>query len=86
MLAALSDHSEGNVCNSAVSDHTPPILHENGSGEPNATMDENKLNRKSTVPASVKLLLRGVRDSADAFGSLKSVAGGLCFILENYEV
>jgi hypothetical protein len=27
-----------------------------------------------------------VRDSADAFGPLKSVAGGLCFILENCEV
>ena len=33
-----------------------------------------------------KLLLHGVRDSADAFGPLKSIAGGLCFILENYEV
>ena len=38
------------------------------------------------MSASVKLLLQGVRDSADAFGPLKSVAGGLCFILENYEV
>jgi hypothetical protein len=27
-----------------------------------------------------------VSESADAFGPLKSVAGGLCFILENYEV
>jgi hypothetical protein len=27
-----------------------------------------------------------VRDAADAFGPLKSVAGGLCFILENCEV
>ena len=41
---------------------------------------------KATVSASAKLLLRGVRDSADAFGPLKSVAGGLCFFLENYEV
>ena len=40
----------------------------------------------STVTSSAKLILRGVRDSADAFGPLKSVAGGLCFILENYEV
>ena len=31
-------------------------------------------------------MLRGVRDTADAFGPLKSVAGGLCFILENCEV
>ena len=47
---------------------------------------ENSSDWKSTVSASAKLLLRGVRDSADAFGPLKSVAGGLCFILENCEV
>ena len=52
----------------------------------NAAADEKKLNWKSTVTATAKLLLRGVRDSADAFGPLKSVAGGLCFILENCEV
>ena len=40
----------------------------------------------TTASSSAKLVLRGVRDSADAFGPLKSVAGGLCFILENYEV
>ena len=54
--------------------------------EPNAAPDENKSDWKSTASASAKLLLRGVRDSADAFGPLKSVASGLCFILENCEV
>jgi len=53
---------------------------------PSAAPDENKSDRKSTASASARLLLRGVRDSADAFGPLKSVAGGLCFILENSEV
>ena len=53
---------------------------------PSVTPDENRSDRKSTVSASAKLLLRGVRDSADAFGPLKSIAGGLCFILENGEV
>ena len=48
--------------------------------------DENKADWKSTASASAKLLLRGVCDSADAFGPLKSVAGGLCFILDNCEV
>ena len=33
-----------------------------------------------------KLVLCGVRDSADTFTPLKSVTGGLCFILENCEV
>ena len=38
------------------------------------------------MSATAKLILRGVRDSSDAFGPLKSVAGGLCFVLENCEV
>ena len=48
--------------------------------------DENRPGWKSTTSSSAKLVLRAVRDSADAFGPLKSVAGGLCFILENCEV
>ena len=54
--------------------------------EPSATQDEDKPDCGSTASASARLLLRGVRDSADTFGPLKSVAGGLCFILENCEV
>jgi len=53
---------------------------------PSAVADENKSDWKSTMSVSAKLLLRGVRDSADAFPPLKSVAGGLFFILENCEV
>jgi len=53
--------------------------------EPN-TADEDKSNWKSTAFATAKLLLCGVKESADAFPPLKSVAGGLCFILENCEV
>ena len=48
--------------------------------------DDGKEDWKSTVSDTAKLLLRAVSDSADAFPPLKSVAGGLCFILENYEV
>ena len=48
--------------------------------------DEGRPGWKSTASSSAKLVLRAVRDSADAFGPLKSVAGGLCFILENCEV
>ena len=51
-----------------------------------AAVDENRPGWKSTASSSAKLVLRAVRDSADAFGPLKSVAGGLCFILENCEV
>ena len=49
--------------------------------------NEGRLDQfKTTASASTKLLLRRVSESADAFGPLKSVAGGLCFILENCEV
>ena len=51
-----------------------------------AAEEENRPGWKSTASSSAKLILRAVRDSSDAFGPLKSVAGGLCFILENCEV
>ena len=54
--------------------------------EQGAAADDNGSDWKATVSASAKFILRGVRDSADAFDPLKSVAGGLCFFLENYEV
>ena len=54
--------------------------------ELSATANEKKLSWKSIAFATAKLLLRGVRDFADAFGPLKSIAGGLCFTPENCEV
>ena len=59
---------------------------ENENAERSAVAVENRPDWKSTASSSAKLVLRAVRDSADAFGPLKSVAGGLCFILENCEV
>ena len=70
----------------AVPDHKPRDLGPDEGAEPSAAANENKSSWKSTAFATAKLLLRGVRDAADAFGPLKSVAGGLCFILENCEV
>ena len=52
---------------------------------PSATGD-NRSNIKSLVYSGAKLILNGVKESADAFGPLKSVAGGLCFILDTFEV
>ena len=40
----------------------------------------------STASSSAKLVLHGVSELSDACGPLKSVTGGLCFILDNYEV
>ena len=61
------------------------LLHDDNTESDLAT-NEKKSSWKATTFATAKLLLRGVRGSADAFGPLKSVAGSLCFILENCEV
>ena len=74
------------VDTSAAPGHVQAVPRPDGSTERGAAADENKSTWGSTALATAKLLLRGVRDSADAFGPLKSVAGGLCFILENHEV
>ena len=71
---------------SAVLDHVPEDVRPNESAEPRAAVNEDKSDWRSTASATAKLLLRGVNESADAFGPLKSVAGGLCFILDNCEV
>ena len=70
-----------NADTSAVPSHVPEEI-----ADPNVAANEKKSGWQSTASATAKLLLRGVRDSADAFGPLKAVAGGLCFVLENYEV
>ena len=69
-----------------VPDHAQKELLPDENTKSDAATSEKKSNWRATAYATAKLLLRGVRDSADAFGPLKSVAGGLCFILENCEV
>ena len=83
ILLTVSDHSSDNTNNTAVPDHIQRVLStdEKAPGSP----DENT-SWTSTASAAAKLILRGVNESAAAFGPLKSVAGGLCFILENCEV
>jgi len=51
-----------------------------------AATSENKPDWKLTASSAAKLLLRTVERASDAFPPLKSVAGGLCAILENCEV
>ena len=70
----------------AASDDAPEDIHPSENTVPSAAADEKKSDWKSTASATAKLILRGVRDSTDAFPPLKSAAGGLCFILENCEV
>ena len=85
LAARLIIHLD-NVDTPAGPDHIPQDHRPGENTESNTAVNEKKSNWKSTTFATAKLLLRGVRDSADAFGPLKSVAGGLCFILENCEV
>ena len=81
-LIILSDDTEP----SAAPDQVPEVVSPDESTEPGPAASEEKSNWRSTAVAAAKSLLRGVNESADAFGPLKSVTGGLCFILENYEV
>ena len=76
-----------NIETEAVPDHAPkaPRPDENPI-RVDAPADRGKQSWKSTASATAKLLLRGVNNSADAFGPLKSVVGGLCFILDHCEV
>jgi len=69
-----------------VPNHLPDAPCPIESVELSVAVGNNNPDWKSTISATARLLLRGVRDSADPFGPLKSVAGGLCFILENFEV
>ena len=69
-----------------IPDHMPQNLRPEEGDETGVAANGSKSSWKSTTFATAKLLLRGVRDASDAFGPLKSVAGGLCFILENCEV
>ena len=81
-LIALLD----NATAAAVPDRVQKDPRPDENVEPSAATNEKKSSWQSTALATAKLLLRGVRDSSDAFGPLKSVAGGLCFVLENCEV
>ena len=67
-------------------DHRPKETHPGESIGSGSVADKKRTGRMSTISATAALLLRGIRDSADVFIPLKSVAGGLYFILENCEV
>ena len=67
---------------STVPDRATEVLHPDKSGGPSTAADKNGLNSGS---AAAKILC-SVRDSGNAFGSLRSVAGALCSILENCDV
>ena len=51
-----------------------------------ATVSKDKSDWKNTASSAAKLFLRTVERASDAFPPLKSVAAGLCAILDNCEV
>ena len=68
---------------STIPDHVPDAPRPDERVEPSTAVGTDW---KSTASSTAKLLLRWARDSSDAFGPLKSVTAGLCFILQNFEV
>jgi len=85
---AVSDRSIlGSIGSPIVPNHVSDVPRPDESVERSPVVHENnRSNWKSTTVASAKFLLRGVRDASDAFPPLKSIAGILNFILQNYEV
>ena len=67
---------------STIPDHAPEVLHLDESVEPSAGADKNGSNSGSPTAKT----LCGVRDSTNAFGPLRSIAGALYSILENHDV
>jgi hypothetical protein len=71
---------------------SPPLTDSAGDpavpGPVRARADTSKIKSEwsHTASSAAKLLLRTVKEASDAFPPLKSVAGGLCAILDNCEV
>jgi len=85
MLVLSLIGSPDDADSSAIPDQSQNALG-SGKSEPNTT-DGNKFKQwKSVASATAKLFLRGAKESADAFPPLKSVVGGLCYIVDNFEV
>jgi len=84
LLIAASD----DVDISALLDHgpeVPEVARPDGTLELGTATDEKRSNYKPAASVTTELL-RGVRDSAGAFGPLKFVAKSLCSVLDNCEV
>ena len=80
VLITASHYSFSYADTSVLPNYGPEAALPDKTPELNATTDEKKSDRATSE------LLRGVRDSTGAPGPLKSVAGYLCFILDNCQV
>ena len=84
-VAVLLTVPSGHIDTPTVPDTVQEALPRPNEDQPNGA-DQGGSNLKSLASSTAKLILRGVKESADAFPPLGSVAGGLCYILDNYEV
>jgi len=72
--------------------HSPPLTHAAGDlatpdhVHDNVATPRDESSWKSTAASAAKLFLRTVERASDAFPPLKSVAAGLCAILDSCEV
>jgi len=87
-LLLLLTVSSGDTDNSPVHSHfkQEPSAGERESDVVDESIYERISSWESTASATTKTFLDTVKESSDAFGPLKSLAGGLCFILESCEV
>jgi len=87
-LLLLLTVSSGDTDNSPVHSHfkQEPSAGERESDVVDEGIYESISSWESTASATTKSFLDTVKESSDAFGPLKSLAGGLCFILESCEV
>ena len=67
-------------------DERPAGVGSEGFDRSSLAPQSDKSDWKHTTSSAAKLFLRTVKEASDAFPPLKSVAGGLCAILDNCEV
>ena len=67
-------------------DERPAAVGSEGFDRSGPSIQPDKPDWKHTTSSAAKLFLHTVERASDAFPPLKSVAGGLCDILENCEV
>lgn len=78
--------SSGDTDNFTVISHFKQNLGGKEREPDDASVYESISSRESSASAATKKFLDIVKESSDAFGPLKSLASGLCFILESCEV
>lgn len=89
LMAPFSRNADSNIVDRVRSIFNKKQSKRSGPSSHVVDPSETDGNPSSVVPlvaSAATLMLRGVKETADAFPPLKAVAGFLCFILDNCEV